>query len=593
MAVRIGWWRPGGGSSALTASAAPVPVTSEGLTAAAVAVQAGRENVGPRKETWQDEVWAFYESLGEFRYAVDWRANAMSRIRLRAGKMRAGRDEPEIVDTGPAADLIAELGGGVGGQAALLSALTVLLDVPGEGWLVGESIDGYNRWQVRSQDEIRSSRASRIGGRRSTVEIINDEESALSGQVKWRSLASEYLTVRIWRSNARLSYLADSRARTALSTMRELDLINRKITAQYLSRLASAGLVVFPSEIEFPVREEFRDEADGFVKEWIETAREAIATPGTAAAVVPIPIRVPGEFVDKVKFVDFTTLADEKEIEKRDSAIKRLATQVDIPAEVLLGMGGVNHWSAWQLDESAIKVHIDPTAELIVHALTIGYLHPRLQAIGEDPANWLVWYDASELTIKPDRSANAVLAYDRFELTGIALRRELGFDEDDALKDNELETVILKALARNPQMAVIALEALTGEAIDVSGTGGPMIAAAPVGQPKADGPPDTQGDQPTDAAARAQLRRALLRLVPRNVNVTHATRDQNLTEHVIDIDVGTWHLRHPPTCETHRCPYTLAAYAHEGFSPGTPGTYRCSLDAQNVFIVGRRFTAAS
>lgn len=594
MAVHIEWWRPGRGSTTLTASAAPVPVTHDALTAAAIAVQAGRQNVGPRKESWQDEVWSFYDSLGEFRYAVDWRANAMSRIRLRAARVRPGSDEPEIVDTGPAAEIMADLAGGVGGQAILLSALTVLLDVPGEGWLVGENIGGANRWQVRSQDEIRSSRSSRISGRGSAVEIVDDETSALTGQIKWRQLASDHLTVRVWRPHRRFSYLADSRARTALSAMRELELVNRKITAQYLSRLASAGLVVLPTEIEFPVREEFKDESDGFVKEWIATAREAIATPGTAAAVVPIPIRVPGEFVEKVKFIDFTTLADEREIEKRDSAIKRLATQADIPAEVLLGMGDVNHWSAWQLDESAIKIHIGPTAELIDHALTIGYLWPRLEAIGEDPAEWVVWHDASELTIRPDRSTNAVQAYDRFELAGDALRRELGFDEDDSPTDAELEVLLLKQLARNPQMVSIAIEALTGESINVSGTGAPIIGQAPVGQKPASGPPNTQEDQPTDVsgAASAALRRALIRLVPRNGNFTHSTSDDT-TEHVIEIGVGKWHLRHPLTCEPHLCPYTVAAYAHSGVGPGTPGTYRCRMDENNTFVVGARITAAS
>lgn len=589
MAFGIGWWRPGTGDvSSLTAAATPVPVASGALTSAAAAVQQGRQNVGPRIESWQTEVWAFYDTLGEFRYAVDWRANAMSRMRLRAAQMKPGHDEPTIVDTGPAAEIVAELAGGVGGQAAMLSSVTALMDVPGECWLVGEETPSGSRWQVRSQDEIRSSRRSRRGG----VEIVDDEESALSGQIRWRSLAPDNMVVRIWRPHRRYSYLADSRAKTALSTMRELDLINRKITAQYLSRLASAGLVVFPTEIEFPVRDEFRDEADGFVREWIETAREAIATPGTAAAVVPIPIKVPGEFVDKVKFIDFTTLADQQEIAKRDSAIKRLATQVDIPAEVLLGMGDVNHWSAWQLDESAIKVHLAPTIELIDHALTIGYLKPRLAAIGEDPDEWLVWHDSSELTLRPDRSSNAVQAYDRFELSGEAFRRELGFDEDDAPDDTELEEQILKQLARNPQMAAIALEELTGEAIDVTGTGGAIVGVAPVGQPDRTGtPPDTQEDQPSEAAATAQLRRALLRLVPRNTQLKRATRDPDLTDHVVDVGVQGWHLRHPPTCDPHRCAFTLAAYAHTGVGPGTPGTYRCGLDARNRFVVGDRLQA--
>ena len=51
--------------------------------------------------------------------------------------------------------------------------------------------------------------------------------------------------------------------------MRELELVNRHITAQYLSRLASAGVIIFPDEIVFPVRPEFQDEPDPFLREWI------------------------------------------------------------------------------------------------------------------------------------------------------------------------------------------------------------------------------------------------------------------------------------------------------------------------------------
>src|SRR5690606_40124656 len=96
------------------------------------------------------------------------------------------------------------------------------------------------------------------------------------------------------------------------------------IIAQYLSRLASAGVWLVPDEITFPVREEFADAADPFMAEWIEIAAEAIRTPGTAAATVPIPIKVPAEYVDKIRHLDFTLKRSEKIIDKRESAIKRL-----------------------------------------------------------------------------------------------------------------------------------------------------------------------------------------------------------------------------------------------------------------------------
>jgi len=36
----------------------------------------------PRYDRWQDDAWAFYDSVGEFEFGVSWLANALSRVRL-------------------------------------------------------------------------------------------------------------------------------------------------------------------------------------------------------------------------------------------------------------------------------------------------------------------------------------------------------------------------------------------------------------------------------------------------------------------------------------------------------------------------------
>jgi hypothetical protein len=39
----------------------------------------------------------------------------------------------------------------------------------------------------------------------------------------------------------------------------------------------------------------------------------------------------------------------------RREAVERLAIGLDMPPEVLLGLGDSNHWSAWQVDEQTWK----------------------------------------------------------------------------------------------------------------------------------------------------------------------------------------------------------------------------------------------
>lgn len=519
----------------------------------------------PRVESWQEEAWGYYDSLSEAGYAADWLASMLSRVRLRAAQMKPGRDEPSIVDTGPAAEILSELGGGVPGQAQIMASLAVQLSVPGEGFLIGERVGRRETWSVRSIDEIRVSKG--------VYEVVDGRLPS----VIWRPLSPDSLVTRVWKPHARYYHMADSAFRSARPAMRELELVNRYITGQYLSRLASAGVVVFPDEITFPVREEFEDSVDPFMSEWIEIAAQAIKEPGTASAVIPIPIRVPAEYVDKIQHLDFTLKIDEKIIDKRDAAIKRVATRVNVPAEVLLGMGDVNHWGAWQLEEGALKTNIAPVAELICQALTTGYLQPRLRASGvDDTSQWVVWYDMSELALRPDRSGNAFNAYDRLEISGSALRRETGFDEDDKPTDEDLREQALKVIIKTlPSGAASALAQLIGEEV------APVVPISPQSPEEAE-----QAGAPTEAPAQSPPS-------PPEEDVSARRIEQAKAMHVLRADAfGEWELLHPPLCKDHlyTCPVTFSSRYLKGLDirPGTKGLYELRLSTTGIAQIGKR-----
>lgn len=584
------------------------------LTAAAQTINTiaqGRTRVTPKYDGWQRELWDYYDALGEFNIAVTWRSCMISRVRLRAAKLKPGSDEPEIVDAGPAADFVNEFCHGTAGQTEMLGSLSVYLDVPAEGWIVGETIGSRQKWRVVSSDEIR---------RRGTdYEIISDDST--EADVRWRLLPprTSYVT-RIWRPHKRLHYLPYSSAYAARSAMRELELVNRHIQAQYLSRLASAGLIIFPDEITFPVRPEFMDEPDPFIREWIETAAEAIKTPGSASALIPLPIRVPAEYVEKVKHIDFTLAMDDRIIEKRDSARNRLASQINVPADLLFQAGDVNHWGLWQLEEGAIRTYITPDVEIIVNGLTTGYLHPRMRAAGiEDYEDWVVWYDASELMVRPDKSKNAIDVYDRFELNGAALRRETGFDEDDAPTDEELANLILKKLATNPTLAIQALQELTGVKLEEPSQqpmpgqveppkpGDPDEEDSQNDKDAGDSPPDTRENKPpAPGELAAELERIAIEstlpkpevsLIPGPVPfelLSHESRAFAIMQagmrHVMEFTRDSWRLKHPLICleKQFSCPFTHATYNGVRFRPGTKGDYECFLTDEGELSIGQR-----
>lgn len=485
--------------------------------AASAAIVFPRRQTSPKYDSWQDQVWTYFDTVEEFCYGVTWMANAVSRVRLLAAELVPGGDEPTPLEDGPAADLVARLAGGTGGQSQLMKASSIHLSVPGEFWLVGEAPDpaqvmfsGTETWTVKSADELRVS--PRKSGRAGVYQVREGDKNT-----DWRDLNPDSLVVRCWSPHTRWGWKADSPARHSLGALFELDMVNKRIVATTMSRLASNGILLYDrSRLSVPTRTSPGEaDVDPFAAMLVDIAARGIADPASAEATIPIPI---GYQIDDLTGVDPKTLMQvirmDNEVSpqllaQRDSALRRLATGMDIPAEIVLGMGDANHWTAWQLEESAIKLHVSPGAELICHCYTTGYLTPALEAAGEDTigpngGRLIVWYDPSEITARPDQSGNAVLGYDRLEVSGRALRRELGVEEADAPTAGELAAMALKRAALIPALSASALSALGGPALtpDIAGAGGgPAVALPSAARPaggNGQGPP--QRTPPPNAA---------------------------------------------------------------------------------------------
>jgi hypothetical protein len=126
--------------------------------------------------------------------------------------------------------------------------------------------------------------------------------------------------------------------------------------------------------------------------------------------------------------------------------------------EVITGAEGMNHWGMWQIDESSIKAHIEPVAETIVNAISIGYIRP----VTKDQ-NDVVRYDTSEMRMRPNRSKEAIELYDRGELKAETLLRETGFSHEDAPDDDERKrwlTIKVASGSATPEQVQAALELL-------------------------------------------------------------------------------------------------------------------------------------
>lgn len=392
-------------------------------------------------QKWQEEAWRHYDICGEMRFGANWIGQAVSRCRLYIAEVdEAGRPGPEVTDTNIAR--IAEvMFGGPAGRAEAQRALGVNLTVAGEGFIVAEAVKDKKKdiWYTASTSEI-----SRSGER------IVVKRSHVFGGGKTELQEGKDLLIRVWTPHPRQHDYADSSVRAVLPILRELEQLTKYVFAQIDSRLAGNGLLLLPDSIDFPKGdEEDPDGIEGFMTVLTRAMSTALSNREDASSLVPVMATVPAEVVDKIKHLTFAGDLTEAAKTLREEAIRRLALGLDLPPEILLGQGDVNHWTGWLIEESSVKVHVVPVLTRLADALTTAYLTPALEAIKKDPEKYTFWYDTSPLTQKPDRQADAMTVHGPGLISDQALRTAGNWSEDDAPDDEErlrrLATDLIKA----------------------------------------------------------------------------------------------------------------------------------------------------
>lgn len=449
-------------------------------------------------QAWQELAWGFYDDIGELRFAVNWLANALSRVNLIAAVPPANQgEEPTPInledDPGLArqVDLVAEIAGGVTGQGQLLAQLTRSLVVPGVGYIhatADDLTDSFSTWRALSNDE-----AKRSGER---LEVADPETG------EWVELGANDLLIKVWRAHPRKSWLPDSPVRAVMSSLNEIRLLSMRVAADARSRLKGAGIVFLPDDVQFPAGQTGTEDgpvsaqSDDFIQVLMEVGSIAIADQESPAATIPMFATTSGEFLAQINHLKFWSDFDDNLLPLREAGIKRFALGMDMPPEVVLGLGETNHWSAWQISEEGITLQVEPLAETICHALTIGFYQPALRAAGLDPNSAIVWYDTTDLTNRPDLTAAAQKAHDDGQVSHTAYRRYIGVEEDDAPDDVEFRVSTLLRVASGAPTLAPAMLALAGIISWDEAAQAAAVAAGPA-MPPADGATSDPGSPQT------------------------------------------------------------------------------------------------
>lgn len=285
---------------------------------------------------WQYEAWRHYDLCGEMRFVVNWVGSALSRCRMYAA---------QITDTGEIGDevedaqvkLIAEtMFGSPAAKALAQKLMGIDLMTVGEFYVIAE---GYakaeaDKWYILAPEQV-IRKGSQIVVRR----------SIMHGGGEYELVPKKDLIIRVWNPHPRRFDAADSTVRAVLPTLRKLESVNKRIFAELDSRLAGNGLLILPDNIDFPAGPDDEARSIGSFMKILERAMAAsLQQRDSAAAVVPIGIQVPPDAIGKIQHLMFDSKLSDQLIPLYDGAVKVLATSLDVPAEVLMGMGDTNHW---------------------------------------------------------------------------------------------------------------------------------------------------------------------------------------------------------------------------------------------------------
>lgn len=429
-----------------------------------------RNEVDKLRETsvaeWQKLAWRYYDEIGEIKFSFNYFASISSRVRLYAGYQNDDDEAPgAIEDSGVSQQLsiacreeMEKLNRGRGGQPNLIRQLVLNLLVAGEAYLVGQG----GSFSVRSTSELEVEASGRI-------RLITSRTRSSRNHVY---LPADSTVLRIWRTHPQYSDDADSSLRGVMKECAELLLLGRLISTSVHSRL-NAGILYVADELRFQRADTDQTvpqpDVDPFEEELTLSLTEAIDETDSPSNIIPIIIRGPADLADKAMVkIDLSREFDETVVQRHEKTLDRVINGLDIPADVIKGMANVRYSNAQTISEDLLKAHIEPMVVLICEAFTVGYLRPALLARGfsaEEVARALVWYDASEVVTRPDRSEDADKGWDRKLISGAAWRRAHGFNEADAPTDEEVAQRIALEASVTPDVTLAFLREMAPELV--------------------------------------------------------------------------------------------------------------------------------
>lgn len=395
---------------------------------------------------WQKCVWELYDVVAEIQMASRLTANAASMVRICPAKIdgcevaRLDFSDEEVasgVRGGDAGDPIdpediraADIGNqilnnvfGKSGQSLVFRLAMENIFIGGEAWLV-QAVDEISGELL--QDEFEVMNPCRV------VKGPNNEHGYYDCFGEFVAFRDDQTVIRLLYPHPRDPRQAMSSVRSVMHEAQILVLLRHLLEATAKSGI-HGGITAVPDELTTTLgREEFEAR---LMKSYLA----GIADPSSPTAVAPTIVFGAAEYIENLRHIDHDRPFDEVLLDAIARLEARLLRGMDLPVEIIAGIGEATHWSSWEITSTYVRNHIKPGVDIIIEALYRKIYRGALIENGIDPDKYCYDADLTEIAGEPNKAKNANDAFDRGCLACEPYLSAMGFnpasDMADPLRD--------------------------------------------------------------------------------------------------------------------------------------------------------------
>lgn len=501
----------------MTLRASTIAPPSE-LSAAAAEINLGvkddqaylRSTVATGRASGRD-AWRWYNDIGEVHYAISRTARVAGYARFMPVVFKPNSFEVEsVIDSGPAADIVASFYSPYGGVRGLIERYYTLQKVPGDSYLIrlnrGENWDGYH---FASPDELDATGGFARWGRSGSVRLMTvpggtgaDGEKLSPFSVE---LGPQNMIGRVWSPSKRFADIPESALHALQVECEALDMLTRSIKAQLLSRFALAGILFLPPGVTMARVTKNAQRVGGqpteeVMKLIIAAMTKNVKNHEDATAALPIILRgASADDGEKIKHIIMDRSIAETDLKLRAELIERIEQGLDSNKDQTQGVDNSTRYKNWASADDERRIAVGPDLETLCWAATRLIMRPQLKRSTPNYERIGFWYDISAASVRANQQEDARQAFDRGIISDKGTRRLSGISEDEA-PDGPEQVRHAGRLSKNPYLMLYGtpeFESIDWELVKSTGVVSGPAPDSPADEPEA-GPGEGDPGSPDD-----------------------------------------------------------------------------------------------